>query len=399
MAMSVANAEEILKDDYKPVIREQLNNVFFVLETASQNDDDVEGTEAVLTTHVSRNKGVGARAEFGTLPTAGQQGYKKSRIPLKYNYGTIKVSGPVLRATKSDRGSFTRALESEVKGIVTDLKRDVNRQCWTPATGQIALTAGSANATTVTVDTTAQARRLEPGYRYDIVEAASDLIVRTVDLTSVNETTKALTYVTVSTGPGTAATGNRIVNHGVTPSANLEITGLETIVDSAGALFDIDPATYPRWSSFERAVSGLPTDAEFERANDAVDLARGNSGVSVVLTSYEVVRTHAATMKAQRRYTGTEALVSGFKTVKVDTPRGSFHLRAERDCETDQAYGVDTSALIHYFASDWEFMDEDGAMLTRSSGQDAYEATLFKYHELATDTRNALFKLTSLTTI
>jgi hypothetical protein len=43
-------------------------------------------------------------------------------------------------------------------------------------------------------------------------------------------------------------------------------------------------------------------------------------------------------------------------------------------------------------------MNEDGDMLVRTPGQDAYEATLFRYHELATDQRNAHFKLTSLTT-
>lgn len=398
MTASKANAEDILKEDYKPVIREQLNNKFFMLEIATQNTDDVEGIEAVLSTHQSRNKGVGARGELRTLPQAGRQGNKKSRIPLKSNYGAIKITGQLLKASRSDRGSFTRGLDQEVKGVVTDLKRDVNRQCFTPASGQIAVTAGSATSTSVVVNTVAQARRLEPGYRYDIVEAASDLVVRTVDLTSVDLTTRTLTYVTVSTGAGTVATGNRIVNHGVVPSENEEITGVESIIDSAGSIFGIDPASYPRWASYERAVSGLPTDSVFEQAADEVSLATGEE-VDVVVTSYEVARTFASTLKSQKRFNAEGDLYGGFKTLKVNTPRGSFHLRSERDAETSEAYGLTPSALIHYFASDWEFMDEDGNMLVRSQGQDAYEATLFKYHELATDQRNAHFKLTSLTTI
>ena len=48
MALSVAGASDILKEDYKPVIREQLNNTFFILETATQNSDDVQGIEAQL---------------------------------------------------------------------------------------------------------------------------------------------------------------------------------------------------------------------------------------------------------------------------------------------------------------------------------------------------------------
>lgn len=400
MALSVAGASDILKEDYKPVIREQLNNQFIILELATQNQDDVEGTEAVLSTHQSRNRGVGARGEFGSLPTAGRQGYKKSRVPLKFNYGTIKVSGQILKAAKSDRGSFTRALDSEVQGIVRDLKRDVNRQCFTTEAGTIAITGGGTpTGTSFITTTTAQARRLEPGYRYDIVEALTDVVVFTVDLVSVNVSTKTATTTLVSTGTGTAASTNRVVNTGVTPSANDEITGIEQIVDSAGSLFSIDPASYPRWSSYELAVSGLPTDAVFEAACDEVNLACGEDP-NLIVTSFEVARTYASTLKAHKRFVSEPlTLKGGFKAISVATPRGELALRTERDCETQEAYGLTTSALIHYNQGDWDFMDEDGNMLVRTPGQDAYEATLYRYHELATDQRNAHFKLTSLTVV
>jgi len=400
MALSVAGAQDILKEDYKPVIREQLNNQFVILELATQNSDDVQGIEAQLSTHQSRNRGVGARGEFGNLPTAGQQGYKKSSIPLKFNYGTIKVSGPILRATRSDRASFTRALDSEVKGIVTDLKRDVNRQCFTNENGQIAVTGGGTpTGTQFITTTTAQARRIEPGARLDIIESSTDVVVFTVDVVSVNVATKTVTTTLVSTGAGTAASTNRVFNSGVVPSANDEITGIEQIVASSGTLFGIDPNTYGKWVSYQSAVNGLPTDSVFEAALDEVNLASGDDA-ELIVTSFEVGRTYAATLKSQKRFTpDTLTLRGGFKAISVDTPRGQVPLRVERDCETAEAYGLDTSALIHYTASDWEFMNEDGAMLQRTSGQDAYEATLFRYHELATDQRNAHFKLTAITTI
>jgi hypothetical protein len=400
MALSVAGAQDILKEDYKPVIREQLNNVFFLLEMATQNSEDVEGIEAVLSTHQSRNRGVGARGEFGSTPTAGQQGYKKSRVPLKFNYGALKVSGPILKAARSDRGSFTRALDSEVKGLVRDLKRDVNRQCYTNESGVIAVCVTTTpTLLAFTVTTTAQARRIEPGYRYDIVEATTDLIAFTVDVVSVNVSTRVVTTTGVSTGPGTAATTNRIFNSGVVPSENNEITGIEQFIDSTGTVFGVDPTSYPRWSSYELAVSGLPTDTVFEAAADEVQLACGMD-IDVVLTSFEVARTFASTLKAQKRFASEPTtLKGGFKAISVTTPRGEFALRSERDCENAQAFGLTTEALIHYSASDWEFMDEDGNMLVRTVGQDAYEATLYRYHELATDQRNAHFKLTSLTTV
>jgi hypothetical protein len=183
------------------------------------------------------------------------------------------------------------------------------------------------------------------------------------------------------------------------PSENNEITGLEQIVDSTGSLHGIDPATYSRWSSYELAVSGLPTDTVFEAASDEVHLASGND-IDVVVTSFEVARTFASTLKAQKRFASEPVVLKGgFKAISVTTPRGEFALRSERDCETAVAFGLTTEALIHYTASDWEFMDEDGDMLVRTNQQDAYEATLYRYHELATDQRNAHFKLTALTTV
>lgn len=397
-----ATANDILKEDYQPVIREQLNNTFVLLEIATQNEDDVEGLEAVVSTHQGRNRGVGARGAWATLPTAGSQTYKKSRIPLKRNYGTIKVEGYIIKMARSDRGSFTRAVESETKGIVRDLKRDVNRQTVTPANGQIAVcngTGGSApSTTTARVGSAAQARRLEIGYVYDIVEASTDTIVFTVELTDVNPANGDITYTTLYTGPGTPATTNRIVNTGVQPSQKLELTGLEEIVASSGTVFGIDPSQYPRWRSFVRNENGLPTDSVFERAADEVHLATGED-VDFILTSFEVARTFAATQKGKSRFSAEPLkLRGGFDAISVSTPRNVMALRPERDVEIGEAYGLTSSALVHYKASDWEWMDQDGAILYRADHQDGYEATVFRYHELATDQRNAHFRLTGLKT-
>jgi hypothetical protein len=49
--------------------------------------------------------------------------------------------------------------------------------------------------------------------------------------------------------------------------------------------------------------------------------------------------------------------------------------------------------------SDWSWMDSDGAVLSRVSGQDAYEATLYKYTELACSQRNANFVIKDITEV
>ena len=68
----------------------------------------------------------------------------------------------------------------------------------------------------------------------------------------------------------------------------------------------------------------------------------------------------------------------------------------DKDCPDATAYGLTTDRFQWYKMSDWEFMEEDGAVLNRVPNFDAYEGTLFLYSEFATDGRNAHAKIVDL---
>jgi hypothetical protein len=412
MALDFSAASAALKEDYQPAIREQLNQNIMLLAQVDTNTADVEGEEAVLSLHTGRNSGVGARAESGTLPTAGQQAYTKARVPVKFNYGRIQVTGPIIEGMKSDRGSFTRAIDSESKGIVSDLKRDVNRQCYTPNTGILAKVV-SVSTNTVTFATEAEVRRLEVGNSYDFYDddyAADDT---GEVLVSVDISAKTATF----TGLSGVDAGDWVVRAGVVPvaisskatedNAN-EIHGLEDIVTdgtstaghSAGIaspwLHGIDGSSTTIWSSYQSDVGAAPTDSVFEEAMDEVYLDSGQD-VDLIVTSHKASRAFAATQKSQKRYVNNLDLQGGFKALSVQTGRGEVALYPERDCLDDVAFLLSTENVIQWVMSDWSFMDRDGSVLSRVANTDAYEATLYKYHELGTDKRNAHGKLTGLT--
>jgi len=414
MALDFTAASAALKDDYQPAIRSQLNNSIMLLAQVETNTDDVEGEEAVLSLHTGRNSGVGARAESGTLPTAGSQAYTTARIPVKFNYGRIQVTGPIIEGMKSNRGSFTRAIDSESKGIVADLKRDVNRQCYTPNSGVIGtVTAVATN--TCTFATEAEVRRLSVGNSYDFYDGdyASDDTGEV--LVSVDISAKTATF----TGLSGVDAGDWVVNTGVTmggaaitskatEDATQEIHGLEDIVsDAAGTagasdgqapvwLHGISGTATTLWQSYESAVSAAPTDSVFEEAMDEVYLNSGED-IDLIVTSHKASRAFAATQKSQKRFSNTTELKGGFSALTVQTGRGEVALYPERDCLDGVAFLLNTSHLTHWVMSDWSFMDRDGAVLNRVANTDAYEATLYKYHELGTDRRNAHGKLTTLT--
>lgn len=401
MSLTLTTAAAALKEDYKPVVQEQLNNAWVLLTQIEKNTKDVQGKRAVLSLHVRRNSGVGARLESGTLPTAGNQGYAEERIPLHYNYGRIEISGPTIRAMRSDRGSFVRAVESETKGVVTDLKNDVSRQVYGTSDGKIAqcgTTTASATVVLTSPTETQLDQLLSPGMKVDIGTVASpSTVVASATVVNVDYTNGT---VTIDSAVTTSATHFIFrAGSGGSGANQAEITGLQTIVSDTGAVFNVDPATEPVWKSYVDANGGTgraATETLFTKVANKAN-RRGGAEIDLWITSDGVHRNLASSLQTLKRFNGTVEIKGGYSGLEI-TPGGgkSAVVVWDKDAPSKKAFGLSTSELVQFEASDWEFMDEDGAMLSRVSGKDAYEATLFKYHELATHKRNAHARIDDL---
>lgn len=407
MGLTLTNADAALKEDYQPVIREQLNNKAQFLGQVEKNTKDMEGRRAVLSLHVTRNSGVGARRDDATLPTAGNQGYTEERIPVYHNYGRIQISGPTIRAMKSDKGSFTRAVKSETRGLTNDLKRDVNRQCFGDGTGSIAecqtSTTGQTTVLLASTTTAVQMRQFEVGMVVDIgtlaeLNAGSGGPTYGNAIVSVDVAAKSF-VLTTNLSTATAA-GDFVARAGaggaLGGTTQKEITGLQIIVDSTGTLFNVNPSTTPSWSSVENTTGGTPTENLFANVMHAIEIAGGGM-INFIVTSDGVHRAFANNLQSQKRFSNTIDLKGGYKDLEVAAGGGSVPMVWDRDCPGSSAFFLDTSHLIQFEQCDWEWMDEDGAVLSRVANKDAYEAVLYKDHELATDKRNAHGKATGLT--
>ena len=118
----------ILKEFYLGPVQEQLNNEVLVLELMQKTTVDWNGKVAIIPVHLDRNSGVGYRAEGGTLPTAGQQGFNRLQITSAYLYGRFQVTGPAMAsAGKGGPNSFIGWMDAEMKKLVTDVKNEADR--------------------------------------------------------------------------------------------------------------------------------------------------------------------------------------------------------------------------------------------------------------------------------
>jgi len=389
MAQNLSNFAQALKIDYLPVIRKMLNDATILLSKVERNERDVSGLQWQQTAHYQRNSGVGAGSETG-LPTAGSQKYANPYGVVKYNRGRIQVSGPVMAASSNDKGAIVRALDSEIQGVTRDIKKDVNYQLFNDGTGTRAIINGDpGTATTLTLD--------NPGTNYffdgmliDIVDpttgvpctSSTDLTVSTVDST---------TQVTLSAGANADVADNDLVVRANTTDdlgTSYEMMGLKGIVDDATyvtTLHNLSRSDYVWWkcSTFTNDDnSGTNRDLTLELMQDAMTAVEKNGGtVNLILCSHALRDAYAALVVADKRFVNTMKLDGGFMGLEYN----GIALVPDVDCPPNTMFFLDTSHLQIMQTSDWNWMDKDGAVLSRVSGSDAYEAVLYLYADLTTD--------------
>lgn len=404
--LTLAAADAALKEYYLPGIREQLNNDIPMVNFFQTNSEDVEGREAFLAIHIQRNSGVGSRLESDTLPTAGNQAYVNPKIPLRYHYTAIQLSGPVMKGMKTDRGSFTRALKSEMDGAAHDLKRDYNRQIWGTADGIIAQCALSSNTTVINLTThsVVQMAQFEVGMLVDLGTSA-DPVVLAANGTGQKITAVGTTTITVTTAMTTATTTYvyRSGNGGQTTTQR-ELTGLQAIVATGGisgasTAFGVNPTTYPVWQSYVSTSVGALSENLMAKAQQTINRTSGKYP-NMIVTDDATYRSFAGLLTSLKRFNDTTNLKGGYNALTFQGGGPDTPVVWDRDCPSGQMYFLNSDHLTQFMSADWSWMDDDGAVLARlvgSPGTDAYQATLYKYSEIACDQRNVHGVMTGVT--
>jgi hypothetical protein len=431
VAQTTANADAILKEYYLTPIREQLNQRCVLMFAA--DDDDEHGTftssglegrgydmdwrgftresegvqfagrEWVLPVHMARNEGLAAIPEGGTLPTAGAQGWVDLKDRLHHNLGSIRLSRYAIKLSERQPGVFLRLLEAETKGMVLDLRKDVNRQGFGNQLGTLAnITADGAN--TVTVDTV---QFLRVGMTIDMVLNASPwtAVATARQITAINSATRVITY----SGADITATASYMITRST--SVTNEINGLANIIantagpgPAAGILHGVDPSSPANvwWNSSVVDAGGNPfSEDQGQQLVDRVG-STGQAEVELILTTRGIRRRYVNTLKSQKRFNDSDSVTlrGGFKAILFNEMPMVF----DDDCPKGLMYFLNADAMMWVYLDagedgkgGWNWVDDDGAILARAVDRtDNFDAYLAADHDFATVGRNRLGKLINL---
>jgi hypothetical protein len=422
VAQTTTNADAVLQNYYLPVVREMVNQRAILLfgyspaeledgagtmnaaggETMdyrgiSRDADQVEfaGRQWVIALHTSRNESGTARAEGGTLPTPGQQGWADLIDKIRKLYKQIQISGFALEVSERSVGAYLRLLEAETVGAVNDLRKDMNRQAFGDQRGTLCqITADGTN--TVTVD---NLQYLRVGMIVDIINQSTDAVLASQrTISSIVSATRVVTYsgADVNATPGT---------HVLAVEGNWknEINGLRNIVRSDLSqnfvLHGIDGSVAGNEYWKAKQVDGGNVTFDEDQGQLLLDQIGAEGWESdMILTTRGIRRRYVNTLKAQKRWNDTQAgtMHGGFKYIDYN----GFPLMFDDDCPKQYMFFLDVDSFlwINLNGQDFRWMNRDGAILRKveNPDTDAYKATLYKYSDLGVyrrKTQGAIYNL------
>jgi hypothetical protein len=166
----------------------------------------------------------------------------------------------------------------------------------------------------------------------------------------------------------------------------------------------IDRSSAAYWKANVLGNSGTNRDLTLDLMQQAYDESdiQGDSRPGAILTNHAMKRRYAALLIADRRYPGSETPFEGdggwrgleFNDgiVMADKDAG----KSDDPSTLNAMYFVTMAGLERHVSSDWEWMQEDGAILSRVASRDAYGAIYRTYFQLVCPRPNMHTKLADL---
>jgi hypothetical protein len=354
VTQTLTTADALLKDVYRGLIVEQINQETYMLDKVEQkNGNEIgsfQGRRLVFAIHMGRNLGRGVATDGGVLATAGQQSYLNGYVGIHYYDGGIEITDLLVAQSESDVGAFTRGLNSEMDGALTDMKKQLTQSVYQNAGGILAnwvSGTGTGSAVTIVVDS---GQYIHVGDTVDLLTASSGAVkVTGATVTNVvfngtaDSATQTQAQITLSTVTSAGASGDALYISGTRGNAT---EGLSDICSTGRTLHGINSSTYPIWNS-----NVLPAGQSDPSEDIFIQLAqqaryRSAKNMDTFLSSLGVQRRLARTYVSQKRYNDAQAtkIEGGYSAIYVTTPNGAVPVVADVDAPYGTAYGLEMSS-------------------------------------------------------
>lgn len=368
-----------LKNYYQGPIVDQFNEEIMIWKAAEKIKQGWSGQQVVRPLRVRRNQGIGATSDGGVLPSIGIQTTQQALISAKYNYLRFGVTGPMIKASASDVGSFVRSAAYELEMGYKDLKSDVNRQLSWNGNGTLAQANANTVASTTLVikgreSTEPALKFVDVGLVFDVV-SGSTVVASGITVNSITSGTPSSTTATVTlSAPVTVTASDKIVRAN---SENNEIQGLLYTLDGGtSTIYNIDRSSYPVYQSNYFDESGAQLTLDMMQKWYNAGLQRGGAKYDAIYCDYTSLRMYQKLLTADKRYVNTTKGDGSFGDKdKNYLEFNGIPLTPDKDCPT-RFFFLDSETLKNYVLCELEFADETGSMYIAQISADQLEVRI-----------------------
>lgn len=385
-----------LKNYYQGPIKDQFNEELPIYRAAEKIKQGWSGQQVVRPLRVRRNQGIGATTDGGTLPAIGRQTTQQATISAMFNYLRFGITGPMIKASASDVGSFVRSAAYELEMGYKDLKSDVNRQLTWDGTGTLATVNANTTASTTLVITSRTGS--EPALKFVDVGLVFDIVSggvvtnQGIQVNSISSGTPTGTTATlVLSAPVTCLATDTLVRSG---SYNNEIQGLLYSMDGGTTtIYGVNRSTYPVYQSnvFDAGSTQLTLNMLQQYYNEG--LRRGGAKYDAIYSDFDSLRYYQKLLTADKRYSNTVKGDGGFANKDV------FYLEfngtpwvPDKDCPPT-IYGLESDDWKAYVLAEMEFADETGSMYIAQTSADQLEVRVRFFANMFNEQPSAQFRL------
>ncbi len=402
MAATLAAYNDALKRIYtQDFLEEQLYSENPFLEKIEKTKRFRVGETARVPLHVSRNGGYTTLpAGGGSLNTAGNQGLDKAEFGYTNHHQQIAIQGDAIDGTADNSLSVANVLDTEVKGALTDLRRQLTRQLFLDGSAKIAQCRASAS-NDVDLNTTSGANAIERGWLFvgaqvDVgTNADEDSIVDGGVITAIDEANSAFT---VDSGNVTGEGTTHFVSYKGARSGttSYEMNGLGNLVSDTAVFGGLDPANETTWKAANRDDSSQALSLSLLLQQSQKIQQKSGSEPDFLLTGLKQSRKFYELLQQQVRYSSDSSLSAGSQ----GTPKwNGMEIHRHPDCQNEVAYfGIFKHLFIVAIDKPyWQNKVTGGQILDWVQGTDSYGAKLSYRVQLATNRRNVFARLGGLT--
>jgi|SRR6478736_2401352 len=384
---SIASGVWNLKIFYQGPLQDQFNEDCKIYKMAEKSKFAWNGLQVNRPLRTRRNQGIGATSDGGPLPSIGKQVGVQAIIPAKFNYLRFGITGPMIKASMSDKGSFVRQSEYELRMGYKDLQSDCNRQNSWNGDGNLAkVNTSAAGSTSISIKgrETGEAalKFLDIGAAVDIVSGSTGLLVASnVTVTGYTVASPLATTATITLSSAVTVTADDYFIRA--NSQGNEVQGLLTQLDGlTTTVFGIDRSQYISTQGNSSDLGGAQLKLiDIQTAYQTGHL-RGGEKYGAIYSDFDSQTYYTKLLQADKRYVNTNKGDAGFGTAQEMTLEyNGTPWMADKDCPKRiffLAEGMIEKAVL----AEMDFADETGSMMIAQTGSDSFEVRVRHFYNL-----------------